>query len=157
MNYSMARKYHQMHRSYLKLQKVATNTGSQISNVDGKEATEEFFNQCYHFKDYVKKELPLLSKPVEEFITNSFALSISADYCNASKHAGLDKAPRSGEQFESILEHTRLDLVDGQFVCSATVEIKTTKGSYKSIDIATKCIEDWERFLHSNGVSIQEA
>ena len=154
MNYSMATKYHQMQRSYRKLQKVATDTGNRISNVDGKEAAEEFFTQCYHFKDYLKKELPSLSKPVEDFISNSFALSLSADYCNAAKHGGLDKPPLSGENFEAILEHTRMDLVNGQFVCSATVEIKTTKGSYLSIDIATKCIEDWEGFLVSNGVSI---
>ena len=156
MNYSIVTKYREMRRSYRKLEKVATDTGSQISNVDGKEATEEFFTQCYHLKDYVKKERPTLSKPVEDFISNSFPLSISADYCNSAKHAGLDRAPRSGEHFEAIFEHTRMDLDNGQFVCSAMVEIKTNKGSYRSIDIAAKCIDEWDRFLASNGISIPE-
>jgi hypothetical protein len=154
MNYSIATKYHQMIRSYNTLRKVSINTGNHISNVDGQEATEDFFVHCYHFKDYVKREFPPLSKTVEDFISNSFELSLCADYCNASKHAGLDKNPRSGEHFESILEHTRMDVVRDQFICSATVEIKTNRGSYKSIDIATKCIEKWNPFLRLNGINI---
>jgi len=154
MQCTAPKKYHQMMRSYEKLRRVGTNTGNSISNVAGKEATEEFFTQCYHFKDWLKKELPRLSQQIEDHITSSNALSIAADYCNSFKHAGLDKQPRLGEALVEILEHTRMELTPQGFVGSAEVEIKTASKSYRASDVAADCIRDWDTFLQSNNITI---
>lgn len=154
MQFKAANKYHQMMRSYEKRRRVGANTGNSISNVAGKDATEEFFTQCYHFKDWLKKELPRLSQQIEDHITSSSALSVAADYCNSFKHAGLDKQPRSGETLVEIMEHTRMELTPQGFVGSAEVEIRTASKTYRASDVAADCIRDWDAFLRSNNITV---
>jgi hypothetical protein len=154
MEFKMADKYHRMMRSYEKLRIVGTNTGNSISLSVAKESSEEFFTECYHFKDWLIKELPHLKQTVENYISNSLPLSLAADYCNTFKHAGLDRKPRSGEHFVEVLQHTRMDITPQGFVCSAQVEIKTTAKSYRAFDLATNCIHDWNAFLKANNITI---
>jgi hypothetical protein len=154
MEFKMAVKYHRMMHSYEKLKTVSTNTGNSISLSVAKEAAEEFFTECYHFKDWLIKELPNLKQAVENHISNSVPLALAADYCNTFKHAGLDRKPRSGQQLVEVLQHTRMDITPKGFVCSAQVEIKTATKSYRAFDLATDCIHDWNAFLESNNVTI---
>jgi hypothetical protein len=154
MKFKMAEKYHRMIRSYEKLRKISTNTGNSISLSCAKEATEEFFTECHHFKDWLIKELPNLKQTVESYISNSAPLSLAADYCNTFKHAGLDKKPRSGQQLVEVLQHTRMDITPQGFVCSAQVEIKTDAKNYRAFDLATDCIHDWNAFLRINSIVI---
>ena len=67
----MADKYRRMLCSYDKLKIVNTNTGNSISLSIAKEHSEEFFSECYHFKDWLIKELPDLKQAVENYINNS--------------------------------------------------------------------------------------
>ena len=155
MDFKAADKYHRMMRSYDNLRAVSTDTGNRISLSQAKEATEDFFTHCYHFKDWLIKEMPHLKRAVEDHITNSTSLSLAADYCNTFKHAGLDKTPRSGHHLDAVLQHTRLDLTPRGFVASAQVEIKTTSGkSYRAFYLATECIRDWDAFLQSQKITI---
>jgi hypothetical protein len=154
MEFKMATKYHRMMRSYEKLRRVSTNTGNSISLTEGKDAAEEFFTECYHFKDWLIKELPNLKQSVENHVSRSVPLSLAADYCNTFKHAGLDRKPRSGQQLDQVLQHTRLDLTPHGFVASAQVEIKTAGKSYPAFGLATDCIHDWDTFLRANNVTI---
>ena len=78
-----------MMRAHKKLLGIATSTGNSISLSEAREATEEFFSHCYHFKDWLLKEQPNLKQSVEDHISNSKALSLAADICNSYKHAGL--------------------------------------------------------------------
>ena len=154
MEFKMADKYHRTMRSYEKLRIVSTDTGNSISLSQAKEAAEEFFTHCYHFKDWLIKEMPHLRQAVEDHISNSVPLSLAADYCNTFKHAGLDRTPRSGQHLEAVLQHTRLDLTPRGFVASAQVEIKTAGKSYRVFDLATECIRDWDAFLKAHNITI---
>jgi hypothetical protein len=157
MKFKMADKYYRMKHSYEKMKKVSTNYGNSISLSEAKEATEEFFTHCYHFKDWLKKELPHLSQAVEDHITKSVPLSLSADYCNTFKHAGLDRKPRSEQLLVEVLQHTRIDLTPKGFVSSAQVEIKTTGGkTWRAFDLATDCIRDWDAFLRTSNITIPD-
>jgi hypothetical protein len=51
MQYNAADKYLRMLRAYGVLERINTDNGNSISNTDARDAAEEFFNQCYHFKD----------------------------------------------------------------------------------------------------------
>lgn len=155
MDFKVADKYHRMMRSYEKLRVVSTDTGNSISNSQAREASEDFFSHCHHFKDWLIKKFPHLKREVEDHITNSTSLSLAADYCNTFKHAGLDKPPRSGHHLDAVLEHTKFDLMARGFVASAQVEIRTTAGkSYLAFDLATECIRDWASFLQSHKIEL---
>ena len=153
MKHKWERKFHQMMRSYDKLKKVSTNTGSKISNVDGKEAVEEFFTQCYHLKDWIIGDFPDFKEQIESNISKSKPLSLAADFCNTCKHGEL-KRTRLGEKIKAILEHTKIDITPKGFVCSAQVEIRTESKSHNAFKIATNCIRDWNKILKDINLSI---
>ena len=154
MKFKSAAKYHRMMRAHKELLRIATSTGNAISLSEAREATEEFFSHCYHFKDWLLKEQPNLKNAVEDHISKSNALSLAADICNSYKHAGLDRTPRSGHPLDDVLQHTKIDLTPQGFVASAHVEVKTGGKSYKAGDLATECIHDWDAFLQSVNITI---
>src|SRR5437016_3705170 len=61
-----------------------------------------FFQNCYHLKDWLKKD-PAFNAPedIEKFVTKTPCLALCADICNATKHLGLDPKkhpPRTGHE-----------------------------------------------------------
>lgn len=153
MEYNAKNKYYDMKRSYERLKKINTDKGNSISNADPKDATEDFFNRCYHFKDWLKKDTSItLLEDVENFISRSNSLSLAADYCNSFKHAGLDKKSRSGQEIEKINTHVNFDLTPKGFVASARLELTISGKKYDTFSLATDCMKDWENFLKQNRV-----
>lgn len=157
MEYKAKNKYTTMLRSYKLLKQISTNNGNTIALTDPNDAADNFFNNCYHFKDWLKKDASIsLKEDVEEFITKSNSLSIAADYCNISKHGGLDKKPRSGKILENSNRHIRLDLTPTGFVASARLELTISGVKYDTYLLATKCIKEWKKFLKRNKVNLTE-
>ncbi len=153
MEFTAKDKYYGMKRSYERLKKINTDNGNSISNTDPKDATEDFFNQCYHFKDWLKKETSInLIENVENFISKSKSLSLVADYCNSFKHAGLDKKSRSGQELEKINTHVNFDLTPRGFVASARLELTIGGKKYDAFSLATNCMQEWHAFLEQNQV-----
>jgi hypothetical protein len=94
MDYPFSKKYHAMMRAYEKLQTISTDNGPNITNTDAGDLAETFFDKCYHLKDWIKKDPVIGTKvDVEAYINKVGALRIIADYCNSTKHAGLDRSP----------------------------------------------------------------
>jgi hypothetical protein len=154
MEYSAADKYRRMLRAYELLKRINTDNGNSISNTDARDVAEDFFNQCYHFKDWLKKDTSI--KPdqnIEQHINNNSALRLAADYCNAFKHGGLDKPPRSGEDIERVNTHIKLDLTPRGFVASSRLEITVGGKSYDAFTLATECVQAWADFLRKNHIS----
>lgn len=153
MEFNAKDKYYGMKRSYERLKKVNTNNGNSISNADPRDTTEDFFNQCYHFKDWLKKDNSIaLAENVENFISKSGSLSLSADYCNSFKHGGLDKKSRSGQEIEKMNTHINFDLTSRGFIASACLEITISGKKYDAFSLATDCMKDWDNFLERNKI-----
>jgi hypothetical protein len=157
MDFKAADKYGSMLRSLDRLKKIATDNGNSISNTDSRDAVEDFFNQCYHFKDWLKKDPAIsLKHDVELFINQSKELSLAADYCNAFKHGGLDRKSRSGRQIEKINTHIKLDLTPRGFVASSRLEITIDGQKYDAFNLASGCLREWEKFITQNGIYFPE-
>ena len=153
MEYAAKDKYYGMKRSYERLKKINTDNGNSISNADPRDATEDFFNQCYHFKDWLKKDSSVtLTKDIENFISKSGSLSLAADYCNTFKHAGLDKKSRSGQELEKINTHVNFNLTPRGFVASARLELTIGGKKYDAFSLATDCMKEWDNFLAQNQI-----
>jgi len=116
---------------------------------------------------------------VEKWINSSNFLSIAADLGNSFKHAGLDKPPRSGNAIDQINMAYTINIPPG---CTAKVEfgenpvdgdtitfthfpekgvlstgrvVLTINGkTYEALDIAEKCIKDWDAFLISQKIQL---
>lgn len=153
MEYNAKDKYYGVKRSYERLKKINTDNGNSTSNTNAKDATEDFFNQCYHFKDWLKKDTSItLAGDVENFISKSDPLSLSADYCNSFKHAGLDKKSRSGQEIEKMNTHINFDLTPRGFVASTRLELTISGKKYDAFSLATDCMKEWDSFLEQNQI-----
>ena len=115
---------------------------------------EEFFSQCYHLKDWLKKEHPHLGTAIETHITNSPGLSLAADYTNTFKHAGLDKPPRSKKQIQKIIQGTSMMLTPMGFVATAKLLITVDGVQHDAFTIATDCTREWDTFFKANGITM---
>lgn len=146
-----------MQRSYSRLERINVNNGDRIGNTEARDATEDFFNQAYHFKDWLKKDRSInLLEDVEDYINTTKALSLAADYCNAFKHAGLDRAPRLGKTLDKLNTHVRLDFLTTGPQTASILEIHVDGKGYNSFELATSCVDAWELFLKRNSVVFPE-
>ena len=153
MELSIKNKYAQMVRVYRRLAQISINTGHKISNTEAKDTAEEIFNQCYHLKDYFKKDKKLnRSFNVEEYVNENPYLSLAADYCNTFKHGGLDKKPRLGKNIEQINTHLFiLHPSKTGFSNFTRLEIRVDGKSYDVFAIASECLKAWNDFLRTAG------
>ncbi|MBI5404039.1 MAG: hypothetical protein HY959_11615 [Ignavibacteriae bacterium] len=187
MKYNAEDKYQSMYRAYKKLLSIATDIGKTVVVGDhaASDATQTFFNDCYHLKDWLKKD-SRIKKPneVENFINKSLSLSLAADLCNSFKHAGLDKKSRTGNNLDKINMAYSLDLSNsaepgfikavknfnhgdtvkisrslrkGYPVATAKVILTIGSKQYDAVDLATKCIKDWNSFLNSKGIKFSSS
>lgn len=153
MVFNAKEKFQAMLRAYKKLEKINTNNGNSIDLSDAKDLTEEFFNQAYHFKDWLKKDQSIvINNNVEEFINSSPSLALASDYCNSFKHAGLDRKERSGKKIIALNTDTYVNLTPNGFVTSSKVRMTLDTGVYDVFDLATKCVDEWGRFLLLNNL-----
>lgn len=156
MEYKAKDKYWSMIRAYERLKRISINNGNKISNADARDAAEDFFNQCYHLKDWVKKDnnFHLSQDVVEEYISTNEHLSLAADFCNALKHGGLDKSPRSGKNLEMINTHVKFELTSIGFIASSQLELTISGRKYNTFELATNCIHGWKNLFDINNISI---
>jgi hypothetical protein len=162
MEYKSEHQYQGMLRSYGKLKRLATDVGSTLVIGDhaATDATKDFFSQCYHLKDWLKKD-PRISRPddAEEHINSSSALSLAADICNSFKHAGLDKPPRSGSRLVSV--NTAYSMIfpqsGGNAVASSSLVLTLGDKKYGALDLASECVSEWDRFLSTQGLQFSKS
>lgn len=153
MKYEIADKYRRMKRAYERLRVICTDNGNTIDNASPRDLAEDFFSQCYHLKDYIKKERPE-APDVEAYINKTGPLRIAADYCNSEKHAGLDRNPRAGEKISAVLVHMAMDFLPGRLRASGRVEIRLGEKSYDGLGLATDCVKAWDNYLRTAGIEI---
>lgn len=190
MDYPAEEKYQRMIRAYNRLKKLATNAGKNavIGSPDARDAADAFFLLCYHLKDHLKKDAAIRRpQDVEDHINNSKPLSRAADLCNSSKHAGLNRPPRSGDLLNAInMAYTlhvpaggtakvkmkkqprdgdtftvgRVAVPRGTKAKSwATAEVVLTIGTkqFDALDLATECVRDWDAFLKTHGLTYKKS
>jgi hypothetical protein len=127
MEFKVEDQYRSMIRAYNVLQKLATDIGERVFIGDSEplDKAKDFFNQCYHLKDWLKKDTRIkCPQDIEDMITNSQALSLAADICNSFKHAGLYKPPRSGKNINQINMDYSLHI--SNFSGPRSIEVKGT-------------------------------
>ena len=170
-----------MLRAAMRLIALATDLGKTaiIGDPTAKDAATSFFVECYHLKDWLKKDARVRHpRDVEDFINKSSALSLAADLCNSLKHAGLGKRPRSGAHLNRINMAYSIDVpitatgeikfarqpsdgdtvtisrtrVTGSPIAKAKMVMTIGTAQHNAPELAALCIKEWNAFLKSQGI-----
>ena len=110
-----------------------------------------FFLNCYHLKDWIKNDesVGAAAAKVEEFINNNEELSLCADICNGIKHLRLEST-RSGQDPRFGPRKFHVQLGGPETTISVKYSIDTSSGPLDAFELATKCLQAWEKFILSN-------
>jgi hypothetical protein len=181
MRYDAEEKYQSVLRAHARLIALASDIGKTaiIGDQAAKDATTAFFMECYHLKDWLKKDSRITpTRAIEDCITNSPALSLAADLCNSFKHGGLDRTPRSGAQLDQVNMAYSLDIsitepgtvtftrqpspgdtitlsrsrVTGRPIATARIILTIGGVKYDAPELASRRVNEWDAFFVSYGI-----
>jgi hypothetical protein len=127
-------------------------------NLPDSHSTDEvyaFIQSVYHMKDWIKNDPALPNKitgAVEKYINKTRCLGISADICNASKHATLTTS-RSNESPDVKTRSFGLGLMEGLTPAIYVLyQITADGGSVGLHTFAQECLDAWDAFLRQHGL-----
>jgi len=115
------------------------------------DAFTSFFIQCYHLRDWLV-ESRYNRRDIDIFISQSTFLSLCRDMANKQKHKTIDKY----EPQHNLVEHKDLGIstpiVQYFDPCRREkrfgIDVQEFGTLLDVIDLAEKCIKEWERFLY---------
>lgn len=136
--------------SYIGQKWCDSNVGVQLYKDD----VIAYFQACYHFKDWLKKD-PTTAKSaedVEDFINGADCFKVAADVTNRSKHGLADLGPRLDKNAQPRSHRMVIYGADGQFEMVGG-EVILVKGEYRSAsDLAEECFARWQEYLAERGL-----
>ena len=114
-----------------------------------------FFMNCYHLKDWIINDPAAASvaHKVENYINNNLDLKICGNLCNSLKHLYLDTErfpPRSREDPKFGTKIAKYNISENSIKFYYTID--TLSGHRDAFEIATKCIEAWDKFYSDNNL-----
>lgn len=167
-NSPSARKYRRVRRLYDELTRqyvMGNEKGIFSQDREDAEAVEQtfsqFFTECYHLKDWIKKDklLPVAPKQdIETYINSCRNLSLACDVANGQKHLTLDKRPRISRDVS--LNITPLLSgpigtypIGGIYKFIISVKTDSQNNEIDALKLADECVTAWEVFLNKYNVS----
>lgn len=138
--------YEKMIRWFKRLESIYKEVPGGFADFDARDIADVFFQNCYHLWDWIKEgsHSKISQKDIQSFIHNSECLKVCKDLCNGSKHA-------------EIISDTDIHsdyVVDKDWKIHGRILIvKCGDKKYDALDLAKKCIEEWNRFFKEKGIS----
>jgi hypothetical protein len=136
--------------SYIGQKWCDSNVGVQLYKDD----VVAYFQACYHFKDWLKKD-PASAKSaanVEEFINGTDCFKVAADVTNRSKHGLADRAPRLDENAQPRSHRMVIYGADGQFEMVGGEAIPVNGDFIPALVVAEECFARWQAYLKERGL-----
>ena len=128
-----------------------------------------FFMNCYHLKDWIKRDFELeknhhdyiefnqVRDEIERFISDNECLALCADLCNGAKHCSVD------EKRHRFIEPTLVRSVvyvdekePDKYVKRGWMLISESGKEYDAFDLATQCVKKWKEFLDNHKKQIEK-
>jgi hypothetical protein len=141
-----------------RIEAIYNGTYTRVGNSDERlDHILAFFLNCHHIKDWLKNgpkwrdevEPALKQKAIEQFVTESAALSICADLCNGNKHFQLDKT-RSGSTPMLQSTHSHMDTTTQVPLRTVRYTFRTQRGDEDAYALAQGCFEAWRKFIRES-------
>lgn len=89
VNDQLERHHERLQRLFGEIKQLATDRGpiAIIADEAALDKTKNFFSECHHFKDALRRDSRIKDKKgVEAFVQSSSALLIAGEICNTFKH-----------------------------------------------------------------------
>lgn len=143
--------YERVSRWFSRIENVS-NATYQMNPIDSKDYIVTFFQNCWHLKDWLMKD-PLIAKDarliqkIKDFAEKeSQYIKISQNIANGSKHGEFENFHRKSKGLSVNLIG---DEKSGIWQ-SAVYEYTQRNKTYEVVDLARKCVQEWEKFLKKN-------
>jgi len=131
--------YDRMHRWYDRV--VSAETPDQ-------DFLLAFFQNCYALRDWLINTGTLNAKDLNSFVGQSGYMQMCRDLSNGSKHFKIDQAPRD-QDFVILREY------DGPSR-PPRLTLLSNGDQMDLLDLAKKCLSEWDAFLSQHGLLPQE-
>jgi len=147
---SWSEQYDRVIRWYDRCAAIQAGRVHDVSSDNYVDEVYAFFQNCYHLKDWIKND-PAVAQPardaVEDYVTGSRPLRLSADLCNALKHLKVTSS-RSGESPSFGPKHFSLHLGGGvPATISLRYEVVTANGTEDVFSLAAQSVGAWDEFI----------
>lgn len=112
-----------------------------------------FFIQCYHLRDWLI-ESRYGRIDIDIFVSESFSLSLCRDLANKQKHKTIDKYEPQHHFLEHKVEGSNISTPIVQYYDPFRkenrfgIDVQELGTLVDVIDLAEKCVNEWERFLY---------
>lgn len=151
-SYEYEEQYERVKRWYRRFEEINQGTENYRTSEDCRDAVYAFFINCYHLKDWIKKDKSLAlnepeQKKVEAWVEKETALNTCGDVCNGLKH--LHFSPRFLTRTGTVpkWKGSQMQLDLPQKILKSKYEIETDRGTEDAFDLATECLEKWKKFI----------
>lgn len=108
-----------------------------------------FFTVCYHLRDWLVQDDPLIQPAVDQLFSTSKVLRLSADIANIAKHFDLTRPPRAGRQLSFAREYVPRGM--GWFGRDGRLVVLSDGEKTDVLDLAAECETAWTSFLKASG------
>lgn len=141
-----------MKRWYYRLQGINGGIENAFSSKDTyqEDFFRAFFISCYQLKDSLKNEV----QGVENYIDQNYALQLSGDIANYSKHAKLISTRTGDMNTKALGQMYMYNLSAGPNYLVSLLKIISRNREYNAFEIATACMNAWGNFLIKNSLKI---
>ena len=147
-------------RRYQTLKEIDEARACPASLEEQNDAVLPFFQDCYHFKDWIKNSCgnESLIIEIEKFVSESPSLTICGEICNGTKHLDTSRS-RGYKKYGEISLPRAYVLIDtneeNPHVKSVKFSVTSakTKEVFDTFDLATECLKEWRNFLVKQGLS----
>ena len=141
-------------RQYSKVKEIQQGTMGEDSD-NFKDQISHFFQDCFHLKDWIKKDEPRLKQKVEDLFdkTNGIeSFKICADFANREKHA--EAVIRTRIDSNTSIKTQSVKVAIGSPVVSYySWQIMAGGNYYDVFKLAKDCMREWQKFIQSEGLS----
>jgi len=140
--------YERVKRWYQRLKNITDGREHNLPSEYYQDEVLAFFINCYHLKDWIINDnsAEISSKSVEDFVNQSEFLRVCGDVCNGSKHLNIT-SPKSDKNTKVGGRNFFLTLGKVIPIFRAKYKIISGNKEYDAFSLATKCLEDWEKFI----------
>lgn len=150
--------YDRAHRYLARVTEIASGVTHVCSALNYTDDMLAFFQNCYHLKDWIKNDAsldPFTRCAVECHVSANRELRLCADIANGAKHLAVTRS-RSKENPKLGATDYHVVVADGPGVgpttLSANTKVDTTTDPTTVIQLANKCMEQWDAYLRERGL-----
>jgi hypothetical protein len=135
-----------MRRSHQRLVDHGTGGSGTGGSAAARDALVHFFEDAYHFKDWLKNDQPQASARIERDVKDDPALRLCADLCNGVKHLTLTTT-KTGDLATAVISQSVMINVGREAEHSWTA--RSNGVSYDVEQLANDIFAAWERWLRA--------